>query len=58
MMTATPARQMAAPMMQAGDEAIDAQRDDARADPGDALVFTDALPDEPGPADLEKGGDR
>jgi hypothetical protein len=41
--------------LQGGDEAVDAERDDAGAHPDRAAVFTDALPDQPCATDF---GDR
>jgi hypothetical protein len=39
-----------------GDEAIAAEGEDAGADEGQAAVFADALPDQPGAADLGQSG--
>ena len=44
--------------LERGDEAVEAQRDHAGADPEPAAVLTDALPDQPGAADLGDGGER
>src|ERR687891_262842 len=44
-------------VLEGGDEAVGGERGDAGADPGGAAVFTDALPDQPGAADLCDGGD-
>src|SRR6185369_3463787 len=40
-----------------GGEAVQAERDDAGADPQPAAVFAQSLPDQPGPSDLEQRGD-
>src|SRR6202022_3115137 len=42
--------------LQGGDEAVDAERDDAGAHPDPAAVLTDALPDQPGATDFGQGG--
>jgi hypothetical protein len=38
--------------LERGDEPVKAKGEDAGADKGQAAVFTDALPDQPGPADF------
>src|SRR5829696_8099126 len=40
--------------LEGGDEAVEAQCDDPCGDPPQAAVFTPALPDQPGPADLKE----
>jgi hypothetical protein len=40
-----------------GHHPVDAEGDDAEADPDPALVLADALPDQPDATGLEKGGD-
>jgi len=42
--------------LQGGDEAVEAEADDASSDPDPAVVLADALPHEPGTADLDQGG--
>src|SRR6266480_2508170 len=42
--------------LEGGDEAVGAQGGDAGADEQQAAVFADALPDQPGAADLGEGG--
>jgi hypothetical protein len=44
--------------LQGGDEPVEADGEDAGADPTDAAVFADALPDEPGATNLGDGGQR
>jgi hypothetical protein len=44
--------------LEAGDEPIGAEGEDAGADEGEAAVFADALPDQPGAADLGQRGQR
>ena len=43
--------------LERGHEAVQAERDDAGADPDPALVLADALPDQPGATDLGDGGE-
>jgi hypothetical protein len=42
--------------LEGGDESVEAQGEDAGADEGQAAVFADALPDQPGPTDLGQRG--
>jgi hypothetical protein len=42
--------------LEGGDEPIEPEGQDAGTDKGQAAVFADALPDQPGPADLGQGG--
>ena len=42
--------------LERGDEPVKAKGEDAGADEGQAAVFADTLPDEPGPTDLGQGG--
>jgi hypothetical protein len=43
--------------LQGGDEPVDAERENAGADPEQAAVFPNALPDQPGAADLRQRGE-
>jgi hypothetical protein len=43
--------------LEGGDEAVGGQGGDADADPGEAAVLADALPDRPGTADLGERGE-
>jgi hypothetical protein len=44
-------------LLEGGDEPVGGEGGDTGGDPGDASVFTDALPDEPGAADLGDGSE-